>query len=96
MRINGVLSVFHTDICSIRFSSLAEIFSEPVDEGLKTAKELASQYSAEMLLVHVVTPPAGHTRRRRADRLSHSCCPERVGKSAKSSLEEIRSSATGS
>lgn len=36
-------------------------FSEPADEGLKIARELATQFSAEMLLVHVVTPlPAMH------------------------------------
>jgi len=36
-------------------------FSEPAAEGLKVARELATQFSAEMLLVHVVTPlPAMH------------------------------------
>jgi len=36
-------------------------FSEPADEGLKIARELATQFSAEMLLVHVVAPmPAMH------------------------------------
>lgn len=31
-------------------------FSEPADEGLKIAIELATQFSAEILLVHVVAP----------------------------------------
>ena len=36
-------------------------FSEPADEGLKIARELATQFSAEILLVHVVVPiPAMH------------------------------------
>lgn len=36
-------------------------FSEPAAEGLKVARELATQFSAEMLLVHVVAPlPAMH------------------------------------
>ena len=36
-------------------------FSEPAYEGLKAAVELCTQFSAEMLLVHVVAPlPAMH------------------------------------
>jgi hypothetical protein len=36
-------------------------FSEPAHEGLKIARELATQFSSEILLVHVVTPlPAMH------------------------------------
>ena len=31
-------------------------FSEPSNEGLKTAIELATQFSAEIILVHVVAP----------------------------------------
>lgn len=31
-------------------------FSEPAYEGLKIAKELATQFSAEIMLVHVVAP----------------------------------------
>lgn len=31
-------------------------FSEPADEGLKIALELATQFSAEILLVHVIAP----------------------------------------
>jgi nucleotide-binding universal stress UspA family protein len=31
-------------------------FSEPANEGLKIAAELCAQFSAEMLMVHVVSP----------------------------------------
>lgn len=31
-------------------------FSEPANEGLKVATELSAEFSAEMLLVHVISP----------------------------------------
>jgi len=65
-------------------------FSEPAAEGLKIARELAMQFSAEMLLVHVVAPlPAMHG----------GVAPtgfhipvvlEELEESAQKSLEEIR------
>ena len=65
-------------------------FSEPADEGLKIAKELATQFSAEMLLVHVVAPlPAMHGGVAPTGFHIPAVLEEFEG-SAKNSLEEIR------
>ena len=65
-------------------------FSEPAYEGLKIASELATQFSAEMLLVHVVAPlptmyggvaPTGY---------HIPSVMEEMQESAKNSLDEIR------
>ena len=65
-------------------------FSEPADEGLKIARELATQFSAEMLLVHVVAPlPAMHGGVAPTGFHIPAVLEELEG-SAKNSLEEIR------
>ena len=65
-------------------------FSEPAAEGLKIAKELAIQFSAEILLVHVVTPlPAMHGSAAPTGFHIPTVLEELEG-SAKNSLEEIR------
>jgi len=65
-------------------------FSEPAAEGLKIATELATQFSAEMLLVHVVTPlPVMHGGV--APTGFHiPAVLEELEESAKKSLKEIR------
>jgi nucleotide-binding universal stress UspA family protein len=65
-------------------------FSEPAAEGLKIAKELAIQFSAEMLLVHVVTPlPAMHGAAAPTGFHIPAVLEELEG-SAKNSLDDIR------
>jgi nucleotide-binding universal stress UspA family protein len=65
-------------------------FSEPADEGLKIARELATQFSAEMLLVHVVTPlPAMHGGAAPTGFHIPAVLKE-LEASAKNSLEDIR------
>ena len=65
-------------------------FSEPADEGLKIARELATQFSAEMLLVHIVAPlPAMHGGVAPTGFHIPAVLEELEG-SAKNSLEEIR------
>lgn len=65
-------------------------FSEPAEEGLNIALELAAQFSAEILLVHVIAPmptmygtaaPAG---------FHIPSVLEELQESARKSLEEIR------
>ena len=63
-------------------------FSEPAHEGLKIARELATQFSSEILLVHVVTPlPAMHGGAAPTGFHIPAVLKELEG-SAKSSLEE--------
>jgi nucleotide-binding universal stress UspA family protein len=65
-------------------------FSEPAHEGLKIARELTTQFSSEILLVHVVTPlPAMHGGAAPTGFHIPPVLKELEG-SAKSSLEEIR------
>ncbi len=65
-------------------------FSEPAFEGFKIARELAAQFSAEMLLVHVVSPlPAMHGGVAPTGFHIPSVLEE-IQKSANKSLEEIR------
>ena len=52
-------------------------FSEPASEGLKIARELATHFSGEILLVHVVAPlPTMHGAAAplRCCDLSFACC----------------------
>jgi len=65
-------------------------FSEPAYEGFKIARELATQFSAEMLLVHVVSPlPLMHGGA--APTGFHiPAVLEEIQESAKNSLEKIR------
>jgi nucleotide-binding universal stress UspA family protein len=65
-------------------------FSEPASEGLKIARELAMQFSGEILLVHVVAPfPViyGHAA---STGFHMPTVIEELEGSAKTSLEEIR------
>jgi universal stress protein A len=65
-------------------------FSEPADEGLKIARELAIQFSAEILLAHVVAPiPAMHGAAAPTGFHIPAVLEELEG-SAKNSLAEIR------
>jgi universal stress protein A len=65
-------------------------FSQPADEGLKIALELANQFSAEILLVHVVAPlPAMHGAAAPTGFHIPSVLEE-LQESANNTLEEIR------
>lgn len=65
-------------------------FSDPAYEGLKIATELAAQFSAEMLLVHVLTPlPTMHAGVAPPS-VHMSSVLQKVQEAAENSLEEIR------
>jgi nucleotide-binding universal stress UspA family protein len=65
-------------------------FSEPAEQGLKIGLELATQFSAEMILVHVVAPmPTMHGTAAPTGFHIPSVLEE-LQESARMSLEEIR------
>ena len=65
-------------------------FSEPANEGLKVATELSAEFSAEMLLVHVVSPlPTMHGGIAPTGFHIPTVLNE-IQETAKNSLEEIR------
>jgi nucleotide-binding universal stress UspA family protein len=65
-------------------------FSDPADEGLKFATELATQFSAEMLVVHVVAPLPTMHGGIAPPSIHMSSVLQEIEESAKISLEEIR------
>jgi len=65
-------------------------FSEPAYEGFKIARELATQFSAEMLLVHVVSPLPMMYGGAAPTGFHIPTVLEELQESAKNSLEKIR------
>jgi len=65
-------------------------FSPPAEEGLNTALELATQFSAEMLLVHVVAPMPTMYGAAAPTGFHIPSVLEELHESAIKSLEEIR------
>ena len=65
-------------------------FSNPAYEGLKVAVELAEQFGAEMLLVHVVTPMPTMCGGAAPTGFHIPTVIEEIRESAKHSLEKIR------
>ena len=65
-------------------------FSQPADEGLKIALELANQFSAELLLVHVVAPLPAMQGAAAPTGFHIPSVLKELQESANNSLEEIR------
>jgi nucleotide-binding universal stress UspA family protein len=65
-------------------------FSEPAHEGFKIARELATQFSAELLLMHVIAPLPAIYGGAVSTGFHVPAVIEELEGSAKSSLEEIR------
>lgn len=65
-------------------------FSEPADEGLKIAIELATQFSAELFLVHVVAPMPTMQGAAAPTGFHIPTVLEELHESAKKSLDEIQ------
>jgi universal stress protein A len=65
-------------------------FSDPANEGLKIATELAAQFSAELLLVHVVAPLPTMQCGAAPTGFHIPSVLKEIQDSAKKSLEEIR------